>query len=362
MESSAAMDIHTNLAEVKTKTVEVTDIKKKKGFIGYIHSFRGIAIIFVAAGHLLLKWPDNSPIHIFMRVFWENGSVLFVFIAGYLFQYLSKKFEYRDFLRKKIQNVIIPYFIVSIPIIAYRLMTNDNPGYIYKAHADFDAWGSGKKIFYFISHGAHLQQLWFVPMIAIYYVIAPLLIKLDRNPKMYYILLALIPVSLMVGREPFSDILKMFVHFASVYIFGMFMSRYKDRFVTFSDKYWPGITLLTFVLLAVDLYYYPAYNDPLNYLFKMVLCCFFLYWLRRLDSKMPKMLSVMADVSFGIFFLHYYFLLVIKALYEHFFHRPIPGNLVYWTVDLLLILFFTVVTIKTVKKVIPKYSRYLIGY
>src|SRR5688500_16715744 len=191
----------------------------KKGFISYIHNFRGFAILFVVAGHVLLRWPDNSLTHLFFRTFWENGTVLFVFIAGYLFQHLSRKFEYKDYLTKKLQNVILPYLIVSTPIIIFRLVGHDYPGFLLELHPDFDTWSWWNKITYFILHGAHMQQLWFVPMISIVYVLAPVLLYIDKNPKRYLILFLLIPASLIIPREPFSDIWRMFGHLISVYIF-----------------------------------------------------------------------------------------------------------------------------------------------
>jgi len=208
----------------------------KKEFLGYIHHFRGLAIIFVAAGHLLLNWPTDSRLYLLFRVFWENGTVLFIFIAGYLFQHLSRKFEYRNYLSKKIQYVIIPYFIISAPIIIYRIVTHDDPGYILAPHPDFASWPVWQQVEYFMLRGAHMQQLWFVPMIALFYLISPLLIYIDRHPHLYYLLLVFIPVSLLVTREPFSDIPRMFVHFLSVYLFGMFMSRYRSRYLDFARR------------------------------------------------------------------------------------------------------------------------------
>src|SRR5262245_53352265 len=123
------------ITELKAPSVQTPPAKKQ--FINYIHNFRGIAIIFVTACHLLLNWAEGSKTHRLLDMLWGNGTVLFVFIAGYLFQHLSKKFEYKDYLIKKLQNVILPYFIVPAPIIAYRITTGDMPEYILAHHPDF---------------------------------------------------------------------------------------------------------------------------------------------------------------------------------------------------------------------------------
>jgi peptidoglycan/LPS O-acetylase OafA/YrhL len=335
--------------------------KEGKGFISYIHHFRGLAIIFVAAGHLLMVWPEGSPVYRFFRVFWENGTVLFIFIAGYLFQYLSKKFEFKSYFTKKLQYVILPYFIVSIPIIIYRLMQNDYPGYIFAAHPDFLSWPAINKIVYFFLHGAHMQQLWFVPMIFCFYLIAPLLIFLDRHPRLYYLLIVFVAISCVVEREPFSDILRMFVHFISVYVFGMFLSRYRDKVLTVFKKYWIVLTVATITAIVVNYIYFEQYNPLLSYIQKMLLCCFSIYWLWRLDKYVPAFFSVLADLSFGIFFIHYYAILIIKAVYEKLMHHPIPGNIVYWIIYLVLVLLGSVLVIRAVQKLTGSKSRYLIG-
>src|SRR5882762_3443553 len=88
--------------------------KPQKQFLNYIHYFRGIAIIFVVGGHtyLTLSWNKGTSSQIFFDCLWQNGSVLFVFIAGFLFQHLSGKFEYKKYLKNKALNVVLPYLII----------------------------------------------------------------------------------------------------------------------------------------------------------------------------------------------------------------------------------------------------------
>ncbi len=333
----------------------------KKEFINYIHNFRGLAIIFVVAGHLLMKWEDGSVAHRTFRVIWENGTVLFIFIAGFLFQFLSKKFEYSSYLRKKVEYVLLPYVLVSIPIIAYRLLTNDIPGYITNTHPDFLDWSTGSRLAYFVFTGAHMQQLWFIPMITLYYLAAPLFLYIDRNPVRYYILIPLIVLSCFIKREPFNDIPMMSLHFLSVYVFGMFMSRYRQRFLAIAEKYKVLIIGITVVVLSANLYFYPDHNNQLNFLHKMLFCAAFIYLLWKFDRFIPKFLAVLAEMSFGIFFLHYYTLLVLKAVYEKFAGHPIPGNLLNWSIYLVAVLLITAGIIKLTKKIFPKISRQLIG-
>jgi len=64
-------------------------------FLGYIHSFRALAIFFIVAGHSIdiFMWSIDSELERFLKIFFSNGTALFVFIAGYLFQHLSVKYQ-----------------------------------------------------------------------------------------------------------------------------------------------------------------------------------------------------------------------------------------------------------------------------
>src|SRR5688500_9095908 len=91
-----------------------------KKFLHYIHYFRGAAILLIVGLHacISLKWGDAVLQRKLALVLFNNGTVLFVFISGYLFYHLNKNhFDYVDYLKKKFLYVIIPYLVVSIPAI-----------------------------------------------------------------------------------------------------------------------------------------------------------------------------------------------------------------------------------------------------
>lgn len=346
---------------VKNTSPTSVNLKSKKSFINYIHNFRGLAIVFVVAGHLLLDWPEGSVTYKWLRVIWENGTVLFIFIAGYLFQHLSQKFTYPDYLKKKFKNVILPYLLISVPIIVYRILQNDYPGYIFDMYPNFSHWPVSKKVITFYLNGSHMQQLWFIPMIFCFYIIAPLLIYIDRHPKLYYSIFALVVISFLIKREPFSDIPKMFLHFMSVYVFGMFLSKYKDRALILFQRFWLPLTVSTILAVMLNYIYFEEYGFLLSYIHKMLFCAFFIYWLWRFDRYIPSFFSVLADLSFGIFFIHYYILLFLKAVYEKLMGHPIPGSLTYWIINFVMVTVVTVLAVQIIKRILGSKSRYLVG-
>ena len=69
--------------------------------------------------------------------------------------------------------------------------------------------------------------MWFMPVIALFYFVGPLLIKGDRNHILYWLLPIFILASFIVHRSPFFPTYN-FVHFFSVYVLGMFLSKHKN--------------------------------------------------------------------------------------------------------------------------------------
>ena len=89
--------------------------KPRTKILNYINVFRGLAILLIIMGHTM-QFGDNSTL--INNINCEmicGGTALFIFISGFLFQHLSSKFEYKNYLSKKWTNVIMPYLIVSIP-------------------------------------------------------------------------------------------------------------------------------------------------------------------------------------------------------------------------------------------------------
>src|ERR1019366_3460625 len=87
-------------------------------FLRYIHSFRALAIALVVAAHCisLFDWGHLGWQNQLIQSLIPNCTVFF--ISGFLFQHLSHKFEYRRYLKSKLQNVLLPFVIVSLPMIA----------------------------------------------------------------------------------------------------------------------------------------------------------------------------------------------------------------------------------------------------
>lgn len=266
----------------------------------------------VVAAHTLhaFVWDQNPLVFRIFDTIFNQSSVLFFFIAGFMFQYLSTRFDKWDYWAKKFRFVILPYLVLSIPAIYYytQIAVQDNT---WQGFYDNPLY---EQVFYFLITGKQLAPFWFVPTITLFYIIAPLLIRADRDRRIYWLLPIFMLVSLIHGRSgPYGPIDKA-VYLFSVYLFGMFASNYHDKMLEIVDRY----RYLLFAIVAVIVVLnstIPGYEQYLQYVLKILLCPLMLFFLDRIDDLIGDKFNYLAHVSFGVFFVHAYVLPAVKLSY-----------------------------------------------
>lgn len=335
--------------------------KKREGFLNYINNFRGIAILFIIAGHCLQPFYNDmsSVLKIILQVLLQDGTVLFVFIAGYLFQHLSNKYVFSQYIKTKIKNVLLPYIIVSIPALIYVIFVDPINSDIYNQNKIIQS-------IYFLLTGLHLLPLWFIPMILLFYLASPLLLKFDKWKYFYYLLPLLIIISSIIPRDN-TNTLQSFVHFFSVYVLGMFFSKQKDLILKFIRKNLVLLIVLFFSFVIFDIYNrIQGYteNNFLQLWSKLLLSGLLIYGLYRYDNLIKQKFNYLAQVSFGLFFIHYYVIMVLGKVFDKFFDLsefniiPLLISLIIFSI---LVTTISCLLIELAKKIFQKKSRLLIG-
>ena len=146
-------------------------VKPKREMLNYINVFRGLAILLILAGHTMQIGSNGSLLKSITFEVWAGGTALFIFISGFLFQHLSAKFEYKNYLQKKWKNVIIPYILTAVPgiILCFCMpIEYGNP---------FDGLNPVAQIGVFLTTGrVHNVPTWFIPMIVIFFLLSYLLL------------------------------------------------------------------------------------------------------------------------------------------------------------------------------------------
>src|SRR5688572_12657285 len=217
-------------------------------FLPYIHNLRGLAILFVVGVHAAgyaTDWVSHPEIRKFLHTFFDpsegNGTVLFLFIGGFLFQHLThNSFNFRKYLEQKFLNIILPYILISIPLIIVRLNTNYES---LSLPENFHEQPLIYQFFYQLITGTHMPPFWFISTIVLFYFTAPLLHVLDNN-KFYKYFFPFILLSCLFTYRPEHNAYPIlaYLHFIPIYIMGMWASFNKDKILAYGWQL--GIPLL----------------------------------------------------------------------------------------------------------------------
>lgn len=356
------------------KRAEAATARTSREFLHYIDQFRAIAIIFIVAGHAwhMMDWDRSALMPRSITAAVANGTLMFVFIAGFLFKHLMGRYDTKKYFLTKLRNVIIPYLLISIPaIVRFLYFPYDRP----VLPIDFFDWSIWWQVTWLYATGAHLGPLWFVPMIAVIYLIAPLLVRLDRDGRIYYALPILFVLSLFLHRPVGNlGVLHAFLFFLPVYLMGMWSAGNLDRVIAFVERYrltmivaWITLVLLqTFVLVDPDNTFADGFfilpDDIISWITiqKTILAYLILYYLYKYQSVIGSRLHPMAVASFGIFFVHYYVRMVVELLEKRLDFTLSGGLLGYFAVTAFMVLASLAVVFAT-KAVFGPRSRFLIG-
>jgi hypothetical protein len=330
-------------------------------FLNYINNFRAIATLFVVFNHSVsaLGWGDDADIERLVKIIYTNGAVLFTFIAGFLFQHLLDKFDYKTYLVARFKLVVCPYLIISIPAVIVWAFVFQKSGTAIPS--DFYQWPGILRILYLYATGIHLAPVWFIPMIVLFYLSAPFFYWLDRHPKLYYLLPALMVLSYIVPRHWNPAIAS--VHFLSVYVFGMFCSRYKERIMPLVLKLVIPL-VVTFVALVV-IQWKLTYDIQgyYNYWNKLIVCLVLISLLDKYEHKVGRFLLPLATINFSIFFLHSYVLTGIKIIWmgKPAVSLPIDGNFISHFMFASMVVVICVLITIPARRLLGTYSRNVIG-
>jgi peptidoglycan/LPS O-acetylase OafA/YrhL len=350
-------------------------------FLSYVHSFRAIAILFVVAGHAIsiFPWPSDPLAENILSDTLENGTVMFVFVAGFLFQHLSENYRYGNYLLKKVKNVLLPYLLIASPAAIEGAVS----GRIYGRYPQLDDASVIYRFFWFmIKGGAGANQaLWFIPMIMIFYLAAPIFIQFIKRPQLYLLLIVLVPLSLLAHRDayPNLDTLGLALYYFPAYLVGMWTSQYQTKVEPVLDRIWPWLLLAWFAMLGVMILFSPYHgNYQGSHLFsqedgifdwifaqKLLLSFALLGLIRKFETPLAKPLRGLADTSFAIYFIHCYLLDIVAEGSDRItalLGLPmLEGSVMLWLAAFLFAAGGSYAIALAVRRLLGTRSRYVIG-
>lgn len=344
--------------------------------INSFNHFRAVAILFIIAGHSfeVNGMQFDSILEVTIRNIVGGGTSLFVFISGFLFhQIFYKKYDYKKLMINKGKNVFIPYLILSLfPILWYVMkQTSHFEGYFLPSGTGIISEYLIPTLKYYMSC-RFLIAYWYIPFIMMTFALSPFHIKYIKINIKYQLLIILLlsVVAVLIHRPLYNiNVFQSVIYFTPVYLIGITASIHKDKIY----KYLKGKDLYLFlavILLAlyqsslgiVGNYHKPAFvygGIDLIFFQKIIFCFFFMIWLNRFESYNNRVIHAVAATSFTAFFIHPFIISFLIKLDLNFMATNS------WFIFLIFVgtLSMTCIFIaKITKQVIPKYSRYIIGY
>jgi surface polysaccharide O-acyltransferase-like enzyme len=347
--------------------------RRETMFLNHIHNYRAIAILGVVATHTLqsFSWPSGSLVFNGLSFILNETSIWFVFIAGFLFQHLSNRFKLPKYLLSKAKFVVLPYLILSIPALLYFTLLNrqDNVWPGFYDHSPLVQAGL------FLLTGKHLAPYWFIPMICLFYLLAPLFLRIDKSRFAYlWLLPPLLLLSALIGRDGLLELTPLDGRFATfskalymlpVYMLGMLCSKYHDRLLELLKCYNWILATACLAMIALGALGAQFGKDAhfLHFLFKITTGVYLIYLLHLADRPLGNRLTYLAHASFGVYFLHGYFLAAEKILSAKlqlpaFIH---DGNIVSFAILTLAVTLLCVMTVKAAQMLFKDKSRLLVG-
>lgn len=360
------MSVATELSPAVGTSVQGL-VSNSREFQQHIHIFRAVAICLIIAVHSLpsFEWESRPLLGRMLTEVFNQATIFFVFISGYLFQHLLGRFTYRRYLKQKFKAVILPYILASIPAVIISVWFIPQEG-MWGWFYDLPAW---QQVVLFYLTGKHLEPFWFIPTLALFYLAAPLLKAVSQRPVLYWSIPVLMLLAMETGRGgpwgPFS----MVPYVLPAYLFGMCYSHFRGEAERLSRRYfWVllGIAGCCYAVLMLDL----AGETDLQILMKLALCPVLLLAFRSLSGKVGTRFDYVAHVSFGIYFVHAYLIAAFRLLWTTLAGKVWGGeattalfepSLFLFAIHTAAVLVASLGVIWLVRALFPKHSRQLIG-
>lgn len=333
--------------------------EKKTKILNYINVFRGLAILLIVAGHTMQFGESGSLTEKISFEIFCGGTALFIFISGFLFQHLSGKYEFKNYMQKKWTNVILPYLWTAIPGLIFCFTMP------VRYENALEGLNPAIQIPMLLSVGRiHNVPTWFIPMIFLFFLSSWLLLKLEKKGILYKTLPILFLVTIFYQRPELeyymiqdlsytakwiSYVKYVFIgyaHFFSMYVFGMYCSANKDIIDKFWNLRWVFIVLMI-IVSSLNIYSGVLGTWTNGTISKIFLTIIVLAYLKHYDEwliskeKLNNSLDIIAKYSFGIFFIHWYVFFLYNLIFDLQNVLPIVNN-TYITLGLVFIRFLAV--------------------
>jgi len=217
--------------------------------------------------------------------------------------------------------------------------------------------------------------MWYVPMIALFYLAAPLLIAIAAHPRLYWIAVPLLVFSVLAHRPPEIQTPVIALYFLPIYIIGMWASHERARLEPLLLRTWPWLLGVFVGAVAIRFLFSPLHGGDYSrglfsdehglidwmLLMKLVLAFALVGIMQRFEDLIGGKLTYIGDISFTIFFVHVYLLFVLQLGTVALFGAVPEGSLLSWLALTVAVVGLSTAGTYVAKRILGRRSRSLIG-
>ncbi|MDD6337624.1 MAG: acyltransferase [Lentisphaeria bacterium] len=201
---------------------------------------RIVAMTGIVGYHLLGIFPGLKTT-VFPGVFTEFGTMVFVFLAGF-FAVDRKGRTIGQYYKTRFLSILLPYLEVSLLLLAAKCVTEGVP-------QDVFLW-----LLQNLLTGGATPTLWFVPMIAVFFLFAPFWTWIPQRIRLMLLGVGLIVCVGLLERGKYMELGKNSMYFVCYFLAGMESYLHRSTFESFVAKAFPVFCIL-FPLSLVLLYF-----------------------------------------------------------------------------------------------------------
>lgn len=318
-----------------------------------MHYFRAFAILAIMACH----YVSGHGYEMTNKVFFTTTTIFFLFISGYLCQFLhvKKNDSTLTYYRKKLMNVICPFIIFSIVFAILKGKFQFNMGFV-------------KSLFL----GRVQGQYWYIPFVSLLFLFSPFICKMKNNSLIiltgittyFWIMFPFRPGKFTVQ---WPEVFYFYTYFTVFYVIGFLYCRYKEKIDYYLKRY---IVVLTIgALLGYLILWNPSVlrlktaSSPILICVQrfLTMSCVIVL-LDKIKDRKIWILDQMAKYSFTLYFIHFAVFIQLDLIrtiilsYVSFLPILIAETLVF-VVYIVMMLAISIIF----KTAFGKYSRMLIG-
>lgn len=294
----------TLAAPSTTTTVE----KAGRNRLPCLDTARGIAIVLVVVGHIIAREPpqDNEWFVIVKYLIYRFHMPFFMTLTGITFGLSLPVFrswaEVRQFTRKKLVRLLVPYFVVGLIVLSGKFLAVQ---FVHVDHMPNDFFISMIRLLTAPAQSA-VQFLWFIYVLSVFTAaISSFFFAFGFRPVVLLVLS--LPLQLFSWPEDF--LLNRIIIYLPYFAGGMMLSQYRFLWLDIGLGWGFTVNLIFIILLASSLFM----NTPQSVI-SLASIPAILFLSNVIRGRMENILILFGKRSFSIYLTNNIFIGVTKAI------------------------------------------------